>query len=220
VSQVRANSDVVRLDQVSDHACIVVEGLVGRFEQTIEGERQITALHLPGDAADLHSVVQPKARCALQALTTSTILKVPHLALREVAARHQAIAEAFWRDCVVDATILSQWVMNVGRRNARTRIAHLICEMAVRYKAPRHGQQLLFEFPATQGHLGDMAGLTPVHVNRILKVLRQDGLVSMCRSKVRVLDWTALASAAEFSSDYLHADVAPEERLRIVAAGR
>ena len=217
-SQVAPDVDFVRLDQVSDHACIIVEGLVGRFEQTFDGNRQITALHLPGDAADLHSVVQPQARSALNTLTTTTILRVPHVALRAAAARHQAVAEAFWRECVVDAAILSQWVVNVGRRDARTRVAHLICEMAVRYKAVRPTQEFFFDFPVTQAQIGDMMGLTPVHINRVLKVLREEGLLSLCRSRVRVMNWSGLKNAGEFTSDYLQADAPPEERLRLVVA--
>jgi CRP-like cAMP-binding protein len=217
-SQVAPNVNFVRLDHVSEHACFIVEGLVGRFEQTFDGERQITALHLPGDAADLHSVVQPKARSALHTMTTTTILRVPHVALRAIAARHQAVAEAFWRDCVVDGAILSQWVVNVGRRDARTRLAHLICEMAVRYKAVRPAQEFFFDFPVTQAQIGDMMGLTPVHINRVLKVLREEGLLSLTKSRVRVMNWPALKDVGEFTADYLQADIRPEERLRIVAA--
>jgi DNA-binding transcriptional ArsR family regulator len=128
------------------------------------------------------------------------------------------VAEAFWHDCVVDGAVLSQWVVNVGRRDARTRVAHLICEMAVRYKAVRPAQEFFFDFPVTQGQIGDMLGLTPVHINRDLKVLREEGLVTLCRSRVRIMNWSALQEAGEFTPDYLQADIRPEERLRILPA--
>ncbi|WP_169715614.1 Crp/Fnr family transcriptional regulator [Sphingomonas mucosissima] len=219
-SQVAPNIDFVRLDHTTDHACIVVQGLVGRFEQTFDGNRQITALHLPGDAADLHSVVQPKARSALHTLTTTTILRVPHAALRSVAANHPAVAEAFWRDCVIDAAILSQWVVNVGRRDARGRVAHLVCEMAVRYKAVRPEQEFFFDFPVTQAQIGDMMGLTPVHINRVLKALREEELLTLSKSRVHVMNWTGLKYAGEFTAEYLQADTGPEESLRLVAPHR
>jgi CRP-like cAMP-binding protein len=122
VKQVQPNEDFVELGERVDHSCFVAEGLIGRFDQTTRGGRQITALHIRGDMPDLHSVVQPTATSALQALSTSTLLQVPHAALRAVAAAHPAIAEALWRDCMVDSMILAQWVVNVGRRDARSRV--------------------------------------------------------------------------------------------------
>lgn len=216
-AQVPANRDFVHLGERVDHVSLVVEGIVGRFGQNSEGERQITAIHLPGDMADLHSVVQPEGTSALQALSTTTILRIPHASLRTLAARFPAIAEAFWRDCMVDASILSQWVVNVGRRDARARMAHLLCEMAIRCGARDKGE-LQFKFPLTQVHLGNALGLTCVHVNRTLKALRDNGLVTLRGRTVHILDWEALARAGDFDPAYLHADNDPEQRLRIVPA--
>lgn len=216
VSQVQANRDFVRLDEVVDHVCLIVDGLVGRFGQNAEGARQITALHIAGDMADLHSVVLPKATSALQALCTATILRVPQRAIRAAARQHPAIAEALWRDCMVDSAVLSQWVVNVGRRDARTRMAHLLCEMATRYKVADGRGRIRFGFSCTQVHLADATGLTPVHVNRTLKGLRDEGLASMHRREVTIYDWEALARAGDFDPAYLHAHVRPDERLRIL----
>ena len=215
-AQVGVHHDFVRLGETVDHACIVVEGIVGRFCQTAEGARQITALHIAGDAPDLHSVVLPKDQSALQALSTTTILRIPHVALRALAARYPAVAEAFWRDCSVDAAVTAQWVVNVGRRDAKTRIAHLLCEMGVRLGAKPLEGVVSYSFPLTQTHLADATGLTPVHVNRTLKALAADGLVIVSDRMVRILDWEALAEAGEFDPEYLQTNLQPEERLRIV----
>lgn len=215
-AQVSTNRDFVLLGERVDHACVVVEGVVGRFGQTSEGARQITAFFVAGDAPDLHSVVLPKDSSALQALSTATILRIPHTALRAVAARYPAVAEAFWRDCSVDAGIAAQWVVNVGRRDARTRMAHLLCEMAVRSGIKSRRGEVTYAFPVTQTHLADATGLTPVHVNRTLKALAAEELVIVSGRKVRILDWEKLADAGEFDARYLQGDYEPEERLRIV----
>ena len=215
---VQSNRDFVPLGERVDHACLVVAGIVGRFGQNAEGKRQITAMHLPGDMADLHSVVQPRAPSALQALSIATILKVPHVDLRAAAARHPAIAEALWRDCMVDASILAQWVLNVGRRDARERIAHLLCEVAVRVHAAPSPSEVVFPFAVTQQQLADATGLTSVHVNRTLQAMRREGLVEVCGRTARIPDWNALVAAGEFDPAYLQAAVRPEERLRIVEA--
>ena len=215
-SQVATNRDFVRVGDEVDHACLVVEGLVGRFGQNADGGRQITSLHIPGDMADLHSVVQPCAASALQALTTTTILRVPHIALRAVAARYPAVAEALWRDCMVDAAILSEWVVNVGRRDSRARAAHLLCEMAVRYEEIGFVRGEEFPFPATQTHIADALGLTPVHVNRTLMHLRGEGLIELGRTTVLIRDWDELARLGDFDPRYLELEDAPEERLRLL----
>jgi CRP-like cAMP-binding protein len=215
-SQIDANRDFVRIGERVDHCCFIVQGLMGRFGQTSEGMRQITALHLPGDIADLHSVVRPVGTSAIQALSTTTVLRISHRELRRVAARFPAVAEAFWRDCMVDAAVLSQWVVNVGRRDAKTRMAHLLCELAVRTGDERT-PQLSYPFPVTQAHLGDMTGLTAVHVNRTLMSLRHEGLVSVREREVRIHDWNRLRSVGEFNADYLEADTSADARRRLLA---
>ena len=216
-AQVHSNRDFVQLGEQLDHSCLVVAGYVGRFEQNSSGMRQITALHIPGDMADLHSVVQPEATSALQALSTATILRIPHSAIRTTAADFPAIAEALWRDCMVDAAVLAQWVLNVGRRDAKCRMAHLLCEIATRPGvAPAKGE-VSFPFPVTQTQLADVTGLTAVHVNRTIQALRRDGLADI-RVNARIFDWDALVAAGDFDADYLQVNVKPQRRLPFALA--
>jgi CRP-like cAMP-binding protein len=216
IEQVQANRDFVRMGERVDHVCFVAAGLVGRFDQNANGSRQITAIHIPGDTPDLHSAVQPQATSALQALSVATILRIPHSAVRNATAKHHALAEALWRDCMVDSAILSQWVVNVGRRDARARIAHLLCEIAVRLEATNDLGTFSFPFDVTQTQIADSCGLTVVHVNRVLKVLRDNGLADVRRRQVHVLDWEALQAAGDFDPAYLQVRIPPEQRLRIV----
>lgn len=199
---VPAHRDFVRLGEDVEHACLIVEGLVGRFAQLQDGRRQTVALHIPGDMPDLYSLMLPKAPSALGALVETQILRVPHGALRAVAAGYPGIAAALWRDCVADGNILAQWVVNVGRRDARARLAHLLCEMAIRTSGGgRPGA--VYPFPLTQEQLADALALTPVHVNRTLKALREDGLARVTRREVMIEDWDGLVSCAEFDPTYL-----------------
>lgn len=210
-----AHRDIVRLGEWVDHTCFILNGLVGRFGQNADGARQITALHISGDMADLHSVVLPRGTSALQALAETTVLKVPHAALRAAAARYPAIAEAFWRACSIDAAILSQWVVNVGRRDSRTRVAHLLCEMAVRYGANVNPQGS-YELRMTQNHLADATAMTAVHTNRTLQALRASGLARLAYGRVEILDWEELRAAGEFDPGYLGAPEYGPEPLRLL----
>ena len=202
-AQIQTNRDFVRLGEKVDHASFVVAGLVGRFGQNREGNRQITAVHIPSDMVDLHSVVAPEACSALQALAVTTILRVPHDALRLVASRFPAIAEAFWRECVVDSAVLAEWIVNVGRRDARSRLAHLLCEIVCRTESPNRRAGATVSFPATQAHIADMLGLTSVHVNRMIQVLRHEGVAHVHSRLIQVLDWDRLVEIGDFDVDYL-----------------
>jgi CRP-like cAMP-binding protein len=210
--QIGSNRDFVKLGEQTEFANLVVAGYVGRFDRNAHGVRQITALHLPGDIADLHSVVQPEATSALQALSTATILRIPHSAVRAAAAAYPALAQALWRDCMVDAAILAQWIVNVGRRDARSRISHLLCEMAVRLDAAPANGAITFTFPLTQAQLADVTGLTAVHVNRTIQGLRRDGLADIQRNAV-ISDWDAIVRCGGFNAGYLQTHVKPHKQL-------
>lgn len=199
----RAQIDIVLPGEITTHSCLVVEGMIGRFGQLVDGRRQITAFHVAGDMCDLHSLMCATVGWSIQALTTTTMLKISHLELLKVARAHPAIAEAFWRDCVVDASILSQWVVNVGRRDARMRLAHILCEMGVRLEQAGLGTRTLFELHVTQTQLADALGLTAVHVNRVMQALRREGLIATLHREVRILDWDRLARVGEFDERYL-----------------
>jgi CRP-like cAMP-binding protein len=206
IKQVAAHTDFVRQGQQVDHSCLVVDGLAGRFGQTSDGARQITCLHIPGDMADLPSVVSPKSGWGLTALTDTTVLRIPHADLRRVAARHSGIAEAFWRDCVADGSIFSEWVVNVGRRDALARLAHLFCEMAIRCEQAGQGDRRSYALPIIQADLGDATGLTSVHVNRMLRQLREQSIVELRTGTVMIQDWGQLVKVGDFDAGFLLLD--------------
>ena len=212
---VAANHDFVRLGEKRRHVCLVAEGLVGRFAQTAAGARQIFALHVPGDMADLHSLVAPEASAGLQALSRSSMLMVSHAALLPLLDLHPRIVHAFWRDCVVDASILSTWVLNLGCRPGGARLAHLLCEMAVRYALIGRGRDLRFELPATQLHLAECTGMTSVHLNRMMMELRSRGLVRTRTPTIEILDWEGLADLAGFDANYLYLSPSAAEQVRL-----
>jgi CRP-like cAMP-binding protein len=210
-----AKEDFVRVNEVSSYSCLITSGIVGRFNQLDSGVRQTLAFHIPGEMADLHSAVRPIGVGGLQALTETTILRIPHRAIRETAARYPAVAEALWRDCMYDAAVLMQWTMNVGRRNSKTRLAHLFCEMAIRFG--KDGQPAAaFEFGVTQEQLADAVALTSIHVNRSLRALRESGMVTVERRRLTIKDWDRLAHYGEFDPAYLLADTGPYRQKRLL----
>jgi CRP-like cAMP-binding protein len=121
-----------------------------------------------------------------------------------LADKRPAARLAMWIDTLIDSSIFREWVVNVGRRDSRTRIAHLLCELALRLERTGQGRDGMFDFPLTQEQLADATGLTAVHTNRTLQSLRRDGLIQLSNGILRVLDWDKLREVGEFDELYLH----------------
>jgi CRP-like cAMP-binding protein len=207
-----AHRDIVAPGEEVESACLVARGLVARYDQMLDGRRQVTAFYVPGDMADLHSVVSPKARWSITAISPATIVRIPHHQLRDLCAKFPAISLAFWRDGTADASIFAKWVGNLGRKDAKQRIAHLFCELGMRMEAAGLGTRSSFQLAATQEQLGEATGLTAVHVNRTLQEIRAAGLLSFRHGSVEIADWPALASLGEFDPAFLLLD-GPERRI-------
>lgn len=198
-----ASQDVVSLGERTTHSCLVADGVVARFGQTSDGLRQLSAVYIPGDMADLHSAVLPRVSAPLQSAAHSTVVFVPHSEIIAAGEKSATLARAFWRDCVADAQVASEWMLNNGRRNARARIAHLLCELSFRYAALGENPSR-FPVDLTQTHLADATGLTAVHVNRSLRSLRELDLVEVKGRTARIFDLDGLGAIADFDPAYLH----------------
>ena len=182
----------------------LISGFAYRHKLTLDGARQIVALQIPGDPLDLQHLFLDVADHNIQTLTRAEVALIPRTALQDIARERPAIGVAFMVNMLVDASIFREWVTNVGRRDARTRVAHLLCEFAVRLT----GQELTEAYgcilPMTQEQIADATGLTSVHVNRTLKSLEADRLIERDGRSVRFPDWERLKKEADFSDRYLH----------------
>lgn len=202
-----AHGVIVRPGQTVTEACLVVRGLVGRFDQLQDGSRQITELHIPGDMCDLHSVAVPRAGWGILALTATTTMRIPHVHLRELAHKYPGIALAFWRDTVADASILAKWISVLGRRKAKARLAHLICGMGLRMEQANLGRRTQFSLPLTQAQLADVLGLTLTRVHSCLTALQREGRIDKQGSEIEVRDLDYLIDCAQFDPGYLLLDL-------------
>jgi CRP-like cAMP-binding protein len=197
------NDDIVSSHERVERACLVSSGLAGRYDQMLDGERQVTSIYVAGDMCDLHSVVAPRVSWSITALSRVTVIRVHHRQLRDLCIRYPGVAIAFWRDGTADAAIFAKWIGNLGRKNGKARIGHLFCEMGMRGEAAGLGSKTAYELPLTQAQLADTVGLTAVHVNRTLKDLNIGSLVHFRRGRVEIPDWEALTLLAEFDPAYL-----------------
>ena len=182
----------------------LTDGYVYRHKIVGDGGRQIVSIHVPGDFVDVQNILLDYADHNIQALTATTLITVPVDDLMKVAMEHGSINRTLWRETLVEASIMREWIANIGRRDARSRTAHMLCEVALRREKAGLGARETFDLPMTQEQLGDALGLTAVHVNRTLKSLENDGLIVRSKRSVTVADWNGLQSVGDFTSNYLH----------------
>jgi CRP-like cAMP-binding protein len=197
---------LVREGAVADHSILIISGLAYRHKISADGSRQIVSIHIPGDFVDLEGSLLKVADHNVQALTRCDLAIVPRTAIREMLLAHPQVAFAMWIDTLIDASIFREWIMNIGRRDARERLAHIFCEFALRLETAGMGSTTGYELPMTQEQLADASGLTAVHVNRTLKAMDAEGLIKRERRFILIPDWEKLRSVAGFSELYLHLD--------------
>jgi CRP-like cAMP-binding protein len=206
IRHVDANRYIVREGDRPPGATLIVEGLAFRQKVTVEGARQILSVHIPGDFVDLEGSLLRIADHNVQALTRCQVAIVPREAIIRLIDNHAKIAHAMWIDTLIDASIYREWIVNVGRRSSRAGMCHLLCEFARRLEAGGLAEAAGYELPMTQEQLADALGITPVHVNRILRDLDREGLIVRNKRFVRVPSWEALRKCGGFSELYLHLD--------------
>jgi CRP-like cAMP-binding protein len=199
---------LVREGSVAEESALIVSGFAFRHKLTADGDRQIVSVHIPGDFVDLEGALLTVADHNVQTLTRCEIATIPRRAIIALIDAHPRIGRAMWIDTLIDASIFREWVMNVGRRDARQRIAHLLCEFAKRLEIAGLGNTSGYQLPMTQEQLADATGLTPVHVNRSLKGLEADGLIVREKRYVGIPDWGRLRDLSGFNDLYLHLDQA------------
>jgi CRP-like cAMP-binding protein len=188
------------------HSCMLLKGFAYRQKTVGNGGMQIFSLHMDGDLVDLQNALLGRADHNVQMLSNGEVALVPVDAIRRIAFERPSIGIAMWYETLVEGSIFREWIANNGRRDARARIAHLLCELALRLEVAGLGNQTGFELPMSQEWIADAVSLTPVHVNRVLKSLQYDGLIARIRRRVAIDDWDGLMRAGDFNPGYLHLD--------------
>lgn len=200
-----ARQDMIREGDHPGPAFVMLEGWACRYKILPNGSRQIIAFMLPGDACDLHIGMLAEMDHSLQTITGAEVALIPGEEMAAMMDRHPAIAQAMYKAQLVDEGTLRQWIVSMGRRTSVERVAHLMCELNLRLRA-QNGEDEDGEtsIPISQVVLADALGMTPVHINRVLRELRIAGAMVFRRGSLRVLDPVKLIRIAGFDENYLH----------------
>ncbi|MBC9032137.1 Crp/Fnr family transcriptional regulator [Sphingomonas sp. JC676] len=202
--RVPARYDLIREGDKPGPVFVMLEGWACRYKLLPEGGRQIMAFMMPGDFCDMHVAVLDEMDHSIATLTPARVAAVPRGQMERLIETNPAITHAFWWSQLVDEGTLRAWIVSMGRRGSVERVAHLMCEIYVRARNIGLEHGTLVEFPLTQIVLADALGLTPVHVNRVLRKLRLEGIMEIGRGKLVISDPGKLARIAGFDDNYLH----------------
>ena len=204
--------DIIREGDHSPDCHVVLSGLACRYKILPNGERQIMAFLVPGDLCDAEIFILKEMDHSIGALTPSTTALISSDIMKGMLRKEGGLGEALWWGTLTDLGVLRERIVDHGRRDAHERIAHLIYEMLVRYRIVGLAKDDSFDFPITQAELADASGLTPMHVNRVLKRLREEQLVHFHGKVLKILDAERLKQVAGFDANYLHLDRVHDEQ--------
>jgi CRP-like cAMP-binding protein len=203
--EVKANTDLIREGEAPNDVHLILEGFACRYKITSTGKRQIMAYLVPGDFCDLHVFILKHMDHSVAALSRCRVVAIPRSRVLEMTER-PAVARALWWAALVDEATLREWLVNIGRRAAAERIAHLLCELLLRLRVVGLANGDSYAFPITQAELADTVGVSAVHVNRSLQVLRDAGLITLRSGQLVILDARRMQEFSGFNPNYLHLD--------------
>jgi CRP-like cAMP-binding protein len=189
---------------------------MSRYLDDRRGLRQLVAIHLPGDFLDLHAFPLKVLDHDVATLTAATVAIVPHSELEAIMQEMPQLTRKLWFATLLDAAIHRAWLFRLGRLDAIGRLAHLLSETNARLFSAGLSDGRRFALGLTQADLGEICGLTTVHVNRVMRQLREDNLCIFRSSLVEIPDPDRLAKRGEFNPAYLYiadeADLLPPSK--------
>jgi CRP-like cAMP-binding protein len=198
-----ADREIVSCGYSTSRCTLVLDGFLYSHKRVAGSRRQITSFFVPGDVVDLPTLYLPTIDHTITTLGPAVLAFVPHVALKQVLDESSALAQAFWRETLIQAAIFQEWIVNLGRRDAAARLAHVVCELAVRLQSVGLARDFSFAMPWTQMDVADACGISNVHANRIIQELRHLGLVEWDSRRLKIRNWSALMRLGDFNDDYL-----------------
>ncbi len=196
--------DQLREGERPTDVVIVLSGLLYRYTIGPEGARQIHSFYLPNEAPCLETLYIDYMDNNLGAVVDSRIGLIPHDQLYDVIDRFPEARKLLWRQTLVQGAVFREWLVRNSSLPADAAMAHFFCEMFTRARAAGLVEDDSCELPLTQELVADALGLTAVHVNRTLQLMRAGGLLEWRGRRLTVPDFDRLAKVADFRPHYLH----------------
>ncbi len=204
------HADIIREGETPAGVFVVIAGHACRYKILPDGGRQILDFMFPGDIIELHGLLLKETDHGIVCLSPATVARLDSDRLIREIIDHPYVTVALWWSALQQEAILRERVASIGRRDAYTRVAHLLCEMFERLRLVGETVDHTYMLPITQVELGDALGISEVHANRMLRRLQNERLIAGGHRVLRIPDLEALKTAAAFDARYLHLDGAPQ----------
>lgn len=204
VRRVPRAKDILRAGEHPTNVVIVLRGFLFRYTIGADGARQVHSFYLPTEAPCLETLYIDYMDNNLAAVVDSEIGLIPHDQLYRLIDAPPEARKLLWRQTLVQGAIFREWLMRNSTLPAHASLAHFFCEIFTRARAAKLTRDGSMDLPITQELLSDAIGLTAVHTNRTLKMLRETGAVDWRGGTLTIRDWDKLAEIAEYDPAYLH----------------
>jgi len=214
VSEIRTlppRTTVVMAGDELDQSILLLEGFMSRHIDDRNGLRQLVAVHVPGDFVDLHAFPLKVLDHDVATMTAATVAIVPHAELDIISRDFPALTRKLWFSTLIDAAVHRAWLFRLGRLDAVGRVAHFISETNIRLMPAGLSDGRRFALGLIQTDLAEICGLTNVHINRVLRQLREERLCVFRSSLVEILEPEKLAARGQFDPAYLYIDLQSAE---------
>jgi CRP-like cAMP-binding protein len=198
-----AEHDLIREGDRPGPVFVVLEGWVCRYKILPNGARQVLAYMMPGDSCDLHAGLLAAMDHSIQTITPALVATIDRV-MDDMMFEHRGIAKAMYLGQLIDEGAMRPWITSMGRRASIERVTHLMCELYLRARNVGLTLEPPFALPLSQALLADSLGMTPVHLNRVVKELRASGAMTLQRGSLIIEDPLRLTKIAGFDENYLH----------------
>ena len=203
--------DLIQEGDVPGPVFVILAGWACRYKILPGGSRQIISFLMPGDFCDMHVAVLAEMDHSIATLTEAQVVTIPRDHMENLVETGPHLAKAFWWTQLVDEGVLRATIVSMGRRTSLERVAHLLCELCFRMRNIGIATAESMIMPFTQIVLADAVGMTPVHVNRLVRKLRSLGALEVSAGTLIIADIKILAQIAGFDDNYLHRRLRPRE---------
>lgn len=199
-----ARRDLIREGDRPGPVFVVLEGWACRYKILPNGLRQVLAFLMPGDSCDLHIGLLAEMDHSIQTIAPALVAQIDRANMDEILDGFPRIARAMYIGQLIDEGTMRAWITSMGRRTSIERVAHLMCELYVRARNIGLIANTHLALPLSQLLLADSLGMTPVHLNRVLRELRIAGAMTLQRGSLVIADPIKLVEVAGFDENYLH----------------
>ena len=199
-----AREDIIREGDRPDFINLITQGWACRYKVLEDGRRQIVAFFLPGDMCDLNVFILRQMDHSIAAVTPVTVSEISRSGFEQMMLSHPRVTQALWWETLVNAAVQREWTVNLGQRTALERVGHMFCELFLRLQSVGLTVGNSCPMPLTQVELGEVAGISSVHVNRTLQELRSAKLIVLKGKTLTIPNMEALRTASLFNPNYLH----------------